>query len=94
MLNRANDTHNWIHKNKSFLNSFAQIARFSVEIKPQRRTGDDEMTSDNLNDFNVTMDELKKKKLIKLDLKRVTTVIEDYIPSSFVVLHFFLFLLF
>jgi hypothetical protein len=74
MLNRADDTKNWIHKNKSFLNSFSQIAKFNVENKPtqrQRRAEDDCV---NLNDFNVTMDDLKKNKVIKLDLRRVTTV--------------------
>ena len=73
MLNRADDTKNWNHKNKSFLNSFSQIAKFCVENKPpQRLDSDDECV--NLSDFNVTMDDLKKNKVIKLDLRRVATV--------------------
>ncbi len=74
MLNRANDTHNWIHKNKSFLNSFAQIAKFSVE-KKHNLLEDGGDNNNNLNEFNVSIDDLKRKRIIKLDLRRVTTVI-------------------
>lgn len=72
ILNIANDTANWIHKNKSFLHSFAQVAKFDVELKQKENQA--ETDQNNSSNYNISIDDLKPKKIIHLDLRTITTV--------------------
>lgn len=70
-LNKASDTNLWIHKHKKFLYSFSKIAQFRM-IELDENSPFNE--NDSLNKYNVSIDALKSKNAIKLDLTRVNIV--------------------
>jgi hypothetical protein len=70
-LNKASDTQLWIHKHKKFHYSFSKIVQFRM-VSVDENTPDDEL--DSLSKYDVSIEDLKIKNAIKLDLTRVNIV--------------------